>query len=256
MRRPIIIANWKMNGSREKNTSFLEHFLTAINAETCDIVICPPLPYLSQIQQSIEITAINLGSQNVCQYPEGAYTGETSATMLADLGCQYCLIGHSERRLIFNESDKSIADKFLLLKENNITPVLCVGETLQQRENNETEQVVLSQIDSVIHSVGINNFIDSVIAYEPVWSIGTGLTATPEQAQSVHLAIRNHLETHNSQTASGTRIVYGGSVKPENAADLFSQPDIDGGLIGGASLKAESFAEICNVLSSNAEVMH
>jgi len=213
-----------------------------------DILVCPPAPYLGQAASHSEPLPIAIGAQNVSQHESGAYTGEVSLAMLSELGCEYVLLGHSERRELFLESDQIIADKFAACVDNqsaSVTPILCIGETLEDRQAGNTEEVVNSQLDVVINKVGIAAFENAVIAYEPVWAIGTGETASPEQAQEVHAFIRAKLNRLDSAIADKIRIVYGGSVKPSNAAELFAQKDIDGGLIGGASLDVASFSGIC-----------
>lgn len=214
-----------------------------------DVLVCPPVAYLHTGQQVIEKVgrSIKLGAQDVNKNESGAFTGETSLAMLREFGCQHVLLGHSERRTLFGESDSSVASKFAacLANESSVVPVLCVGETLGERQAGNTEQVVARQLDAVLELVGIDGFDKAVIAYEPVWAIGTGETASPEQAQTVHAFIREKLNKLNARIADKIQILYGGSVKPANAEELFNQTDIDGGLIGGASLDAESFAGIC-----------
>lgn len=212
-----------------------------------DILVCPPAPYLSQAVAVSESLPIAVGGQNVSQYQQGAYTGEVSLPMLLEIGCDYVLLGHSERRELFGETDQDIAEKFAacVKSDGKITPVLCIGETLVERQAGDTETAVSRQLDAVLEKVGVAGFENAVIAYEPVWAIGTGETASPEQAQEVHAFIRGKLAEMNTKLAEEIRIIYGGSVKPDNAEALFAQIDIDGGLIGGASLDADSFAGIC-----------
>ena len=211
-----------------------------------DILVCPSAPYLGQAVVNSESQPIAVGAQNVSQYRDGAYTGEMSLSMLAEVGCEYVLLGHSERRALFGETDHDIAEKFsACLDQSSIIPVLCVGETLAERKAEKTEEVVAAQLDAVLDKVGISGFSNAVIAYEPVWAIGTGETASPEQAQAVHAYVRAKLRNLDSGIAESIRIVYGGSVKPSNSSELFAQTDIDGGLIGGASLDVNSFAAIC-----------
>ena len=255
MRRFLVAGNWKMNGSFKMTAELIsgindQVFEKALNGDVpVDVLVCPPAPYLSHAVESVGDNAsrVLVGSQNVSPFEKGAYTGEVSLPMLDDLGCQYVLLGHSERRHVFGETNKSVAEKFAACaaSETNIIPVLCVGETLADREAGNTEAFVSAQIDAVLEIVGIAGFANAVIAYEPVWAIGTGVTASPEQAQEVHAFIRNKLAKLNTVTAQAIQIVYGGSVKPENATELFAAQDIDGGLIGGASLKVESFVGIC-----------
>jgi len=211
-----------------------------------DVLFCPPAPYLSTAQEALNGLPFSLGAQNVSPYEQGAYTGEVSLAMLNEFACNYVLVGHSERRKLYFESDEQVAEKFAACLDNtNIIPILCVGETLSERQSGQTEKVVTRQIDAVLDVVGISGFNRAVIAYEPVWAIGTGETATPTQAQAIHAKIRTKLANFNPEIAEKIRILYGGSVKPSNAEELFSAPDIDGGLIGGAALEAQSFADIC-----------
>jgi len=212
-----------------------------------DILVCPPAPYLSHAVVASDSLPIAVGGQNVSQHEQGAFTGEVSLTMLAELGCYYVLLGHSERRELFGETDQVIAEKFdaCVKSDTNLIPVLCIGETLAQRQAGDTEAVVSAQLDAVLELVGISGFENAVLAYEPVWAIGTGETASPEQAQEVHAFIRGKIAQMNAAVAEKIQILYGGSVKPSNAEALFAQTDIDGGLVGGASLDADSFANIC-----------
>ncbi|WP_111979810.1 triose-phosphate isomerase [Algibacillus agarilyticus] len=246
MQQKLVIANWKMNGDITANYNLLTKLMgsTQISNNT-DIVICPPSVYLSQVQDIIETSQIKLGAQNVCSAISGAYTGEISIDMLAEFDCQYVLVGHSERRSIYNENDKEIAKKIIQIVNAKQTPVFCIGETLTQRADNETEAVILSQIKYIIDIVGLEYFKSVVIAYEPIWAIGTGQTATAAQAQEIHLIIRNYLNGLDAAAFSGLKILYGGSVNASNADELIAQPDIDGFLVGSASLKAESFEQIC-----------
>ncbi len=215
-----------------------------------DILVFPPAPYLSQAVANSDSLPITVGAQNASQFDSGAYTGEVSLAMLSEIGCEYVLIGHSERRKLFNETDDEVAEKFAacLSESVKVRPLLCIGETLAERQSGTTEAVIAAQLDAVIDKVGITGFADSVIAYEPVWAIGTGETASPEQAQDVHAFIRNKLDKLDAKIAQSLRILYGGSVKPSNAHALFVQKDIDGGLIGGASLEVDDFAGICEAV--------
>lgn len=245
-RTKLVAGNWKMNGSLAQNQALL----AAITAGTrslggLDCVVCVPFPYLAQTQILLEKTHLAWGAQNVSQYSHGAYTGEVSASMLVDFDARFVIVGHSERRALFGESSQLVAEKFKIAQAAELTPILCVGETLEQRETNKTEVVIDEQLEAVIEMVGIEALANAVIAYEPVWAIGTGKTATPQQAQDVHAFIRNKIAAKNSQIADNVRIVYGGSVKADNARELFAMTDIDGGLIGGASLVAEDFVSIC-----------
>lgn len=254
MRKPLVIGNWKMNGTRESVLQLLEgiqsniHFLSQI-----ETAVMPPFVYLSLVAKKIENTTIAYGAQNVSQYSDGAYTGEVSANMLRDLGCEYVILGHSERRVLFHESNELVAQKFLAAQRAGLKPILCVGENLLQRQAGETLKVVRQQLAAVLALVdNLPALTQAVVAYEPVWAIGTGQVATPEQAQLVHAEIRKQLAEQNADVAAMIRIIYGGSVKLENAASLFAMADIDGALVGGASLNAEQFIEIgkqCNNLS-------
>jgi triosephosphate isomerase len=244
MKDTLIIGNWKMNGTGAANAQLVQALVAEISDGT-RVVICPPFPYLAQIRGLIAGTTIRLGAQNLSDRAEGAFTGEVSATMLQDLGCQYVLVGHSERRSLYGESDAVVADKFASALEAGLTPVLCVGETGEERREGITHAVISRQLHAVIDKVGIANIAKGVIAYEPVWAIGTGETASPDQAQEVHQTLRQLLATRDRSVADSVQLLYGGSVRADNAAELFVQPDIDGGLIGGASLNAATFASIC-----------
>ena len=242
MRKPLVAGNWKMHGSRSFVASHLESLKSLLAGATLDIAVCPPSVYLALSAECLAGSGIVLGAQDVSeQRHEGAFTGEVSGGMLRDTGCQLVLVGHSERRQGFGETSERVARKFVAAREAGLTPVLCVGETLAEREANRTLDVVEAQLGAVASLAGLAGLASGIIAYEPVWAIGTGKTATPEQAQEVHRAIRTFL----GGGGDVTRILYGGSVKAANARELFSQPDIDGGLIGGASLVAEEFAAIC-----------
>lgn len=245
MRRRWVGGNWKMHGSREEISALVDGLRAGLAGfEETEAVVFPSFVYIQQVKELLSESKIVFGAQNVSQFDHGAYTGEVSASMLEDMGCQYVLVGHSERRHVYGESSEVVADKFSAAQNHQIIPVLCVGETREQREAGETEIVILEQLDAVIGACGIESLGRSVIAYEPVWAIGTGLTATPEQAQEVHAFIRKTIALQNETLASKVRIVYGGSVKPSNAEDIFNMPDVDGGLVGGASLKANDFVEI------------
>ncbi len=245
MPRKLVAGNWKMHGSLTDNAALLAGVVSGAQGLNCDIAICVPFPYLSQAQQTLSGTPVRLGAQNLSEHAKGAYTGEVSAAMLKDFSCVYVIVGHSERRSLYGETDAQVAAKFVAAQSLGITPILCLGESLQERETGVTEQVVGRQLDAVLAVAGVAAFVNAVIAYEPVWAIGTGLTATPEQAQAVHAFIRGRLAQHDAGIAANMVIQYGGSMKPSNAAELLSQPDIDGGLIGGAALVAEDFLAIC-----------
>lgn len=245
MRQPIIIGNWKMNGALAVNTKLIKKVLSQINLiERVDIVICPPYTHLAQVDEQLSQSRVKLGAQNVSAFDAGAYTGEISASMLCEFNCSYVLLGHSERRSLFQESNEQVASKFEAALNARLIPVLCVGETLEQRQRDETLSVVSTQIKTVLDRVGIQSFASAVIAYEPIWAIGTGETATPEQAQTVHAQIRCQLAEYDVEIAHSIQVIYGGSVNADNAQALFSQKDIDGGLIGGASLDANAFLQI------------
>lgn len=247
MRQPLVAGNWKLNGNKESAKNLIEGIMGGMgDVKTAEVTVCPPFVYLQYSADLLKGSAISWGAQNVCEQDSGAYTGEISAPMLREFGCKYAIIGHSERRTIYGETDALIGEKFIATLKAGIKPILCVGELKEERESGETESVVAKQIDAIINVAGIKAFADAVIAYEPVWAIGTGLTASPEQAQDVHAFIRQRLAGHDADVASKVQILYGGSVKPDNAKELFSKPDIDGGLIGGASLDADSFLAICS----------
>ena len=246
MRRPLVAGNWKMHGSRAETAALLEELIQQQGANvTAEIAVCPPFVYLQDAARRLKESNIALGGQNVCAEPVGAFTGEVSAAMLKDVGCRYVIVGHSERRALFHEDDKLVARKFMAAQNQKLTPILCVGETLEQRERGETESVVARQLDAVIVVAGVGALADAVIAYEPVWAIGTGKNATPQQAQAVHAFIRGRIAERDAKIAADLRILYGGSVKAANAAELFEMPDVDGGLVGGASLRGDEFGRIC-----------
>lgn len=241
MRLPMVAGNWKMHGSRAMAAALGEAVAAASGA--VERVLIPPFPYLELLAQR-HGAALTLGAQDLSEHEQGAYTGEVSGRMLADVGCRYVLVGHSERRQYHAESDARIAAKFAAAQEAGLRPILCVGETLAEYEAGAGEAVVARQVDAVLARVGIGAFAEAALAYEPVWAIGTGRTATPEQAQAMHAFLRGKLAGHDATIASSLRILYGGSAKPSNAAELFAQPDVDGGLIGGASLVAADFLAI------------
>lgn len=244
MRNRLVVANWKMNGSFAANAAWTKAFF-ALGKFECDAAVCAPHVYLMQMSEQLKGSALALGAEDVSEYAEGAYTGEVSPAMLADVGCRYVIVGHSERRALFGDTDERVAQKAKAALAAGLTPIVCVGETLAERESSQTIRVVARQLAAVIKEVGAADFERCVIAYEPVWAIGTGKSATPAIAQQVHAALRTELALHSRDLAEKVRILYGGSVKPGNAAALFAMPDIDGGLIGGASLKAEDFYAIC-----------
>jgi triosephosphate isomerase (TIM) len=248
MRKKLVAGNWKMHGSLRQNAQLLDALVAGAASMRCDVAVCVPYPYLAQARETLAGTPIAWGGQSVSEHDSGAYTGEVSASMLADFGCRYVLVGHSERRSIYGEGDAVVAAKFAAAQRGGLTPVLCVGETLAERRAGCTESVVARQLRAVIDRVGGAALEQAVVAYEPVWAIGTGVTATPQEAQAVHAAIRSQVAGLGSGLAEGLRILYGGSVKAQNAADLFAQADIDGGLIGGAALVAEDFLAICRAV--------
>jgi len=246
-RRSLVAANWKMNGSLGSIGQLAGAISQGVSQETeSEVVICPPFVYIAELAGLLEKTDIRLGAQNVSHLESGAYTGEVSPSMLKDFACDYVIVGHSERRMLYSENDVRVAEKFVAVQAQGMIPILCIGELLEERESNCTEEVIARQLDAVIELAGIMTFKEAVIAYEPVWAIGTGKTATPEQAQEVHEFIRLRLARHDHETAEGVRILYGGSVKADNAKQLFELADIDGGLIGGASLVADDFLKICH----------
>jgi len=245
MRDFLIAGNWKMNGSSDASEELVSGIAAGVPAGGgFSLLVCPPYPYLAAVGSALEGTPVKLGAQNVSEHESGAYTGEVAPAMLRDLGCQYVIVGHSERRAFYGESSFQVAAKFQAAQAAGLTPILCVGETLEEREDGSTESVVDFQLNAVLDAAGIGAFASAVIAYEPVWAIGTGKTATPEQAQDVHRHIRGRLAAVDSAVAENVQILYGGSMKGENAAGLLAMPDIDGGLIGGASLNANDFLAI------------
>ena len=244
-RRTLVAGNWKMNGSRAESTALVNGLKQGIASVTnADLAVCPPFILIPLAADLLKGTPIAVGGQNLNINKSGAFTGEISGPMLKDAGCRYVIVGHSERRALYGETDAVVADKFKAAQEHGLVPILCVGELLEEREANQTEAVVARQLDAVINKSGIASFANAVIAYEPVWAIGTGKTASPEQAQAVHKFIREKLAKADKTVAEGVRILYGGSMKASNAKELLGQPDIDGGLIGGASLQAEEFLNI------------
>jgi triosephosphate isomerase len=250
MRRPFVAGNWKMNGLRSQAESLVAEIVEGSSLlNNVDIVVCPPSILISQVITKVEGTDVELGGQNLAVYQKGAFTGEVSGEMLRDQGCRFVIVGHSERRLLFGESDTVVGEKAALAQSCGLRPIVCVGETLEERETGQAIEVINRQIRTVIDMAGIEVFPDGLVAYEPVWAIGTGKTAKSHQAQEIHSFIRNLLEQEKSGVGAGTRILYGGSVNTDNASELFTEEDIDGGLIGGASLKADDFLSICEVAS-------
>ena len=246
MRRKLVAGNWKMHGVLAQNAALLDALRSGLaSMPTVECVVCVPFPFLAQAQQKLSGSNVKWGAQDVHQMDKGAYTGEVSAAMLQEFACSHVIVGHSERRAFYGESSHLVAEKFLAAQQSGMTPILCVGETLEQRENGITEEVVAEQLDAVIQLAGVQALRNAVVAYEPVWAIGTGKTASSAQAQAVHAFIRQRVASLDGQIASGLCILYGGSVKANNAAELFAMSDIDGGLIGGASLVADEFLAIC-----------
>ncbi|MBS0447923.1 MAG: triose-phosphate isomerase [Proteobacteria bacterium] len=246
MRRKLVVGNWKMNGSRVANADLLAE-LKAAGPWNADVAVCVPFPYIGEVALSLQGEAIAWGAQDCSAHASGAYTGEVAVPMLAEFGCRYVIVGHSERRALHGESDQIVAEKARIALAHKLVPIVCVGETLAEREGEQTDAVVKRQLSAVIHTLG-HCISQVVVAYEPVWAIGTGRTATPDQAQAVHALLRKQLKAA-TERADDMKILYGGSVKADNAAQLFAEADIDGGLIGGASLKAADFAAVCRAAS-------
>ncbi len=245
MRRPLVAGNWKMNGSKQSIKALLDGIKQGIgDVNSAEVVVCAPFIYIDRVSSQLEGSTVVVGAQNMSEQVSGAYTGEIGGSMLNDFGCRYVIIGHSERRALYGEDDVLIGKKFAAVDAAGMTPILCVGESLEERESGVTETVVARQIDAVIDAEGIDSLAEAVIAYEPVWAIGTGKTASPEQAQDVHAFIRGRLGEQSTDVAAKCRILYGGSMNASNAAELLAKDDIDGGLIGGASLKPDDFLTI------------
>ncbi len=245
MREFLVAGNWKMNGGMAANETLVSGIVAGVpEGSGFRLLVCPPFPYLASIAGLVSGSKVALGAQNVSEHESGAFTGETAPSMLTDVGCHYVIVGHSERRAIYGETSEQVAAKFQAAQAAGIIPILCVGESLEEREAGATEAVIDEQLNAVLRVAGADSFAAAVIAYEPVWAIGTGMTATPEQAQDVHKHIRARLAEHGADLAERVQILYGGSMKGENAPGLLCMPDIDGGLIGGASLKASDFLAI------------
>ncbi len=245
MRKKFVAGNWKMHGNLATNADLLKAVRAGVAGLAADVAVCAPYPYLAQARTALEGSNVAWGAQDVSEHMQGAYTGEVSAAMLGEFGCRYVIVGHSERRSYYGDTDAVVAAKFEAAMKSGLVPIFCVGETLDEREKNVTADVVTRQLDAVITRCGIASLAKAVVAYEPVWAIGTGRTASPEQAQEVHALIRARVAREDSGVAAGLRILYGGSMKPGNAKELMAQPDIDGGLIGGAALVAADFIAIC-----------
>lgn len=253
MRGLLIAGNWKMHGTREHARCLTEAVAKGVSSSRQrEVLICPPFVYLIELAELLHGHEVSLGAQDVCDVtPDGAYTGEVSAGMLRDCGCRYVIVGHSERRALYGESDTLVARKFLAAQAAGLAPILCVGESLTEREHGDTESVVLRQLEAVLAAAGVSAFGQAVVAYEPVWAIGTGRIATPNQAQDIHARIRARISRDDAKIAAGLRVIYGGSVKASTAGSLFPQPDIDGALVGGASLDAGEFLAICGAADAS-----
>jgi triosephosphate isomerase len=255
MRSKLVAGNWKMHGSLTENEALLGALLKGLAAGSVSsafrCAVCAPFPYLAQVQALLRSGGVEWGAQDVSEHAKGAYTGEVSAAMLKDFGCRYVIVGHSERRTLHAEGDALVRRKVNAARAHGLTPIVCVGETLAQRDAGATESVVGAQLDALLADSGVEALGQSVLAYEPVWAIGTGKTATPEQAQAVHELIRKRVAVENAQVAAGLQVLYGGSVKAGNAAQLFAMPDIDGALVGGASLDADEFIAICRAAGTS-----
>ena len=247
MRKTIVAGNWKMNASKDSVDNLIKDLLTGMDGITSEVLVCAPFPYLAQVELLIQGSKVKLGAQNLNTNASGAYTGEVSADMIKDFGARHVIVGHSERRSLYGETSAMVAEKTKAALNAGLTPLLCIGESIEQRDSGNTEAVIEKQLSAVIELVGIEAFNQIIIAYEPVWAIGTGVTATPEQAQEAHLFIRSLLAKNDESVAQKTPILYGGSMNASNASELISCADIDGGLIGGAALKAEDFLQICKV---------
>ncbi|MBP1316151.1 triose-phosphate isomerase [Herbaspirillum sp. 1130] len=244
MRRKLVAGNWKMNGSLAANAALVAGIKEGLPADVCDVAVCVPAPYMAQVQGAVAGSAVALGAQDMSAHASGAFTGEVSAAMLQEFGVQYVILGHSERRAYHGESDAAVAAKTVAALKAGLVPVVCVGETLEQREAGQTNEIVGGQLDVVLAALSVEEAARIVVAYEPVWAIGTGKTATPEMAQEVHAMLRARLGAKSAEAAAKVRVLYGGSMKPDNAEQLLAMADIDGGLIGGAALKAADFLAI------------
>lgn len=246
MRRSLVVGNWKMNGTLASAEALAKGVIAGLSSSSADVAVCAPYVFLPKLHEIVKGTNLALGAQNVADKESGAFTGEVSAAMLSEIGCRYAIVGHSERRAYYGDTNESVAARFCQAQAKGLIPILCIGETLSEREQNQTFAVIDEQLEAVVNLAGIAAFANAVIAYEPVWAIGTGKTATDEQAQEAHHYIRQRLAAKDQTIADNLQILYGGSAKPDNAKGLFAMPDIDGGLIGGASLDAESFLKICH----------
>lgn len=252
-RTRLVAGNWKMHGSRAANDALLAAAVAGVrDLAGVECVVCPPFPFLAQIAERLAGSPVAWGAQNVSEHSAGAYTGEVSAAMLLEFGCRFAIVGHSERRALYGETNAQVAAKFAAARNAGLIPILCVGESLAEREAGRTEEVVARQLDAVVNASGVSSLTQAVLAYEPVWAIGTGRNATPGQAQQVHAFLRARVAQGDGSVAAGLRILYGGSVKASNAAAMFAMPDVDGGLIGGASLVADDFVTICRAARGTA----
>ena len=245
MRQAMVAGNWKMNGSSASVKELITGIKAGIDQTSAEVAVCPPFVYIPAVAEAITGSPIKLGAQNLCEHDSGAYTGEVAGPMLKDVGCDYVIVGHSERRSLYGETNEVTAIKYAAALKNGLKPIFCIGETLEERESGVTNDVIARQLDAILNTEGVASLANAVLAYEPVWAIGTGKTASPEQAQEVHAFIRGKVAALDAGVADDLRILYGGSMNPGNAAELIAQPDIDGGLIGGASLKADDFLSIC-----------
>ncbi|HET7175972.1 MAG TPA: triose-phosphate isomerase [Gammaproteobacteria bacterium] len=246
MRQPLVAGNWKMNGNRDGALRLANAVAQGTEAgSAAEVLLCPPFVYLADLARALKDSGVSLGAQDLCAEDNGAYTGEVSGPMLKDFDCRYVIVGHSERRSLYGEADAQVARKFMTAQKAGLVPILCVGETLAERDAGETPKVVTRQLEAVLNTAGVAAFATAVVAYEPVWAIGTGRTAKSGQAQEVHALIRSLLKARDVKISDAVRILYGGSVKASNASELFAMPDIDGGLVGGASLDAREFLAIC-----------
>ncbi|RDE18109.1 triose-phosphate isomerase [Motiliproteus coralliicola] len=251
MRQPLVAGNWKMNGSQSSIAELMDGLKAGLSGVSgVDVAVCPSAVYLDRVGSMLNGSSINLGAQTVSEYESGAYTGENSVAMLKELDCRYVIVGHSERRSLFGETDAQVVAKYQAVRDAGLTPILCVGETLEEREQGRAQEVIASQVGAVLDALGADALNEAVVAYEPVWAIGTGKTATPDQAQEVHAQIRAQVAQSDAVIAEQLLILYGGSVNAGNAETLFSMADIDGGLVGGASLKVEDFVTICRAATN------
>ena len=249
-RQPLVAGNWKLNGTRESAVALARAVSDGAASLDCRVLVCPVHVHLVPVGDALGGSPVALGAQDCSEHASGAFTGEVAAPMLAELGCTHVVVGHSERRALHGETSEQVAAKARAVQAAGMTPILCVGETLEEREAGRVEAVVGEQLDTLLEAHGVAAFADLVVAYEPVWAIGTGKTASPDEAQDVHRMIRERVSAKDADTGAALLVLYGGSVKPDNAATLFGQPDIDGGLIGGAALDADAFLSICRAATT------